>query len=46
VVVTLDSVPQAAPVQVVPDKVQVTPLLVASLETAAVKFRLCVWSMA
>ena len=40
-VVMLLNVPQAAPLQPAPDRVQVTPWLPESLVTVAVKF--CVW---
>jgi hypothetical protein len=38
-------VPQAVPVHAVPESVQVTPLLLESLLTVAVKLRVCPWSM-
>jgi hypothetical protein len=37
----LVKVPQAAPVHAVPDIVQVTPLLLESLLTVALKFKVC-----
>jgi hypothetical protein len=37
--------PQALPLQPVPDMVQVTPLLLESLLTVAVKTKVCPWSM-
>ncbi|MGD0922782.1 MAG: hypothetical protein ABSA70_13595 [Terriglobia bacterium] len=45
VAVVLVKVPQAAPVHAVPETLQVTPLLLESFATVAVKFTVCPWSM-
>jgi len=41
VVVVLVKVPQAAPVHAVPETLQVTPVLLESFATVAVKFTVC-----
>ena len=41
VAVLFEKVPQAVPLHEVPDMPQVTPLLLVSLATVAVKFKLC-----
>ena len=45
VVVLLLKVPHAVPLHEVPDMLQLTPLLLESLLTVAVKFRVCPASM-
>ena len=45
VAVVLLKVPQADPLQPVPDMLQLTPLLLESLVTVAVKATVCPWSM-
>ena len=45
VVVLLLKVPQAGPLHEVPDMLHVTPLLLVSLVTVAVKFKVCPASM-
>lgn len=44
-VVLFVNVPHAVPVHVVPDMLQVTPLLLESFATVAVNARVCPWSM-
>ena len=39
------TVPQALPVQLLPETLQVTPWLLESLVTVAVKLTVCPWSM-
>jgi hypothetical protein len=46
VVVEFVMVPQAAPLHAVPETFQVTPMLVGSFATVAVKFTVCPRSMA
>ena len=43
--VLFEKVPQAVPLQEVPDMLHATPLPLLSLVSVAVKFKLCPWSM-